>query len=33
MIDEYKGRTCKFIHATLTYEAVHCPHCHIEKEG
>ncbi|MFB1049661.1 ISL3 family transposase, partial [Paraliobacillus sp. JSM ZJ581] len=32
-IEEYKGRTCKFIHATLTYEAVHCPHCHIKKEG
>ncbi len=32
-IEEYKGRTYKFIHATLTYEATHCPHCHIEKKG
>nr|WP_246570199.1 ISL3 family transposase [Lentibacillus saliphilus] len=30
---EHKGKTCKFIKATLTYEVDQCPNCQAEKIG
>ncbi len=31
--ERYKGQTCKFVQADLTYEPLHCPTCGEKKEG